>query len=136
MTDVFSKEERSRIMRLVKQKNTKPELIVRTLLHRLGYRFRLHRKDLPGSPDIVLPKYQTVIFVNGCFWHRHSCKRGQTLPKSRTEFWKSKIEKNVERDRKAYASLENSGWNVLIIWECHLRNVDKLESMLKTKLHS
>lgn len=115
----------------VKQKDTKPELVVRSILHCLGYRYRLHRKDLPGTPDITLPKYRTVIFVNGCFWHKHDCRRGQSVPKTRTEYWVSKIQKNVERDTKAYASLSELGWKILVIWECQTRDNSKLVTLLK-----
>ena len=123
--DRISREQRSRNMAAIKGKNTKPEVMVRQLLHRLGYRFRLHRKDLPGSPDIVLPKYKTAIFVNGCFWHRHKdCKHSST-PNTNRDFWQSKFTENVERDKRNYAILENLGWKVLIIWECEVKSLLK-----------
>lgn len=130
-TDVFTPEKRSEIMSQVKSKDTKPELFVRSLLHAMGYRFRLHRKDLPSSPDIVLPKYRTAIFVHGCFWHQHpSCSRS-TLPKRNAEFWRSKLEGNVERDLRAQQRLRKRGWNVLILWQCEIqRNVDTLPEKL------
>lgn len=107
-------------MSKVKGKNTKPEMIVRSFLHKLGYRFRLHRKDLPGNPDIVLPKYKTVIFVHGCFWHRHQgCKRC-TTPSTNTEFWEEKFRDNVERDRRNEQALKAKGWKVITLWECQI----------------
>lgn len=110
MADHLTKEKRSWNMSRIRSKNTKPEIIVRSLLHRAGYRFRLHRKDLPGKPDIVLPKYKTVIFVHGCFWHRHKgCKRSN-IPKSNKEYWIPKIQKNTKRDKIHYKSLIKDGW--------------------------
>ena len=114
-------EQRSRNMSAIKSKNTKPEIAVRKLLHSMGYRFRLHRKDLPGSPDIVLPKYKTVIFVHGCFWHRHeNCKYAST-PKTRKEFWENKFDENVKRDNLNQANLSLKGWKIIILWECQLK---------------
>ena len=114
-------EQRSRNMSAIKSKNTKPEIAVRKLLHSMGYRFRLHRKDLPGSPDIVLPKYKTVIFVHGCFWHRHeNCKYAST-PKTRREFWEKKFRENINRDNLNQANLALKGWKIIIIWECQLK---------------
>ena len=114
-------EQRSRNMSAIKSKNTKPEITVRKLLHSMGYRFRLHRKDLPGSPDIVLPKYKTVIFVHGCFWHRHeNCKYAST-PKTRKEFWEKKFRENINRDNLNQANLSLKGWKIIIIWECQLK---------------
>lgn len=107
-------------MSRVSSKNTKPEMLVRRALHRLGFRYRLHRRDLPGRPDIVLSKYKTVIFVHGCFWHRHlECSR-TTTPKTREAFWRSKFEANISRDRKAVEALEQAGWKVLVLWECEI----------------
>lgn len=101
--------------------NTKPEIIIRSLLHRLGYRFRLHRKDLPGNPDIVLPKYKAIIFVNGCFWHHHEgCPEGK-IPKSNLGYWEPKLLRNSRRDSEGISALEQSGWRVLVIWECEIR---------------
>lgn len=126
MPDAFDKKTRSYIMSQVRAKNTKPELIVRYLLHSNGFRFRLHRNDLPGTPDIVLPKYRSVIFVNGCFWHHHeNCMRA-TLPKSNTDYWNSKLDQNVKRDQRNYESLAGLGWRVLVIWECETSDIDKL----------
>ena len=119
-------EQRSRNMSAIKSKNTKPEIAVRKLLHSMGYRFRLHRKDLPGSPDIVLPKYKTVIFVHGCFWHRHeNCKYAST-PKTRKEFWENKFNKNIKRDKNNLKELKNLNWKVLVIWECELNSLQEI----------
>lgn len=112
---------RSANMRAVRSWNTRPELAVRTLLHGAGYRFRLRRADLPGKPDIVLPRYRTVVFVHGCFWHRHTCKRA-TSPKTRVEFWQAKFAGNVERDRQTTVALDALGWKVVVIWECEIRH--------------
>ncbi len=129
-------EQRSRNMSAIKSKNTKPEIAVRKLLHSMGYRFRLHRKDLPGSPDIVLPKYKTVIFVHGCFWHRHeNCKYAST-PKTRKEFWENKFNSNKKRDQKIQKEIIDLGWKFIIIWECEARNIQPLEEKLKGYLIS
>lgn len=109
---------------------------MRSLLHCLGYRFRLHRKDLPGSPDIVLPKYRTAIFVHGCFWHRHQRCRFAYTPKTRTEFWKEKFGDNIVRDRKTARSLRQAGWHVLTVWECELSAPDRLATRLHRVLSS
>jgi len=117
-------EQRSRNMSAIKSKNTKPEIAVRKLLHSMGYRYRLHRKDLPGSPDIVLPKYKTVIFVHGCFWHRHqNCKYAST-PKTRQEFWEAKFRENINRDKKHQENLSSMGWKIIIVWECEIKDQD------------
>ena len=121
--DKHTPEQRHRNMSAVKGKDTKPELLVRKLLHALGYRFRIQRKDLPGRPDIVLPRYKTAVFVNGCFWHRHEgCKYAST-PSTNSEFWEKKFTANVERDARNYAALKDQGWNVLIIWECEVKEI-------------
>lgn len=122
---------RSKIMRSVSAKDTRPELLVRSLLHRLGLRFRLHRKSLPGSPDIVLPKYRTVVFVHGCFWHRHSGCRYASTPKTRQEFWLSKFDANVKRDARKEAQLCELGWRILVIWECETRRPDELKERIR-----
>lgn len=109
--------------------NTPPELLVRKLLHALGYRFRLHRKDLPGRPDIVLPRLKKAIFVHGCFWHRHDCKKA-TVPKSNTEYWDKKFAENVARDKKAIAELKRLGWGSMIVWECQTSDIDALSDSL------
>ena len=115
-------ELRSRIMRAVKSGDTAPELVVRSLAHRMGYRFRLHRKDLPGKPDLVFPKLRKAILVHGCFWHGHDCARGARVPKNNREYWTKKIEKNQERDSIARTALARSGWKVAVFWECELKN--------------
>jgi len=119
-TDIVDSETRSRVMASIKGKNTGPELVVRSLLHRLGFRFRVHRGDLPGKPDIVLPKYNAVIFVHGCFWHGHDCPLF-SWPKTRRDFWRNKIESNVSRDQMQMMALSNEGWRIGTVWECALR---------------
>ena len=114
----------------VKNRNTQPEILVRSLLHRNGYRFRLHCSKLPGTPDIVLPKYKTVIFVNGCLWHGHNCKRGH-LPASNREFWFQKIQKNIARDQKNYKQLEIQGWEIIVVWTCETTSKIKQKRLVK-----
>lgn len=130
MADTFSPEKRSAIMRAVLSQNTTPELAVRKIVHRLGFRFRLHRADLPGKPDLVLPKWRKVIFVHGCFWHQHSCKRGNRTPKTRVEYWQKKLSGNRRRDRRNRDQLKRLGWSVLVVWECQTKNVEKLTQRL------
>lgn len=130
MTDTVSGERRSWIMSRVKGKDTAPELFVRSLVHRLGYRFRLHRRDLPGAPDLVFVSRGKVIFVHGCFWHGHNCVRGDRQPKSNSDYWKRKIAKNKERDRSRRTQLRDLGWDVLVVWECQLRDEEKLAQEL------
>nr|WP_174506094.1 DNA mismatch endonuclease Vsr [Acinetobacter sp. Marseille-Q1620] len=125
MTDIVDSITRSHMMSNIKGKNTKPEILIRSLLHRHGFRFRIHRKDLPGKPDIVLPKYNAIIFIHGCFWHGHQNCRLFKLPASRTEFWEAKISKNRENDLKAKGLLLNSGWRICTIWECAVRRSKK-----------
>lgn len=120
-SDVFTPAKRSEIMSRVRSKNTKPELFVRSLLHAMGYRFRLHRKDLPGSPDVVLPKHRTAVFVHGCFWHQHPGCRKATIPKNNSAFWEAKLTRNRERDLEARRKLEELGWNVVVLWECEVK---------------
>lgn len=119
--DRISREKRSWNMSRIKGKNTKPEVLVRSFLHRNGFRFRLHHKDLPGSPDIVLRKYNTVIFVHGCFWHRHSGCPYTTSPKTRKEFWENKFKENTKRDAGNIQKLQAAGWKIIVIWECELK---------------
>ena len=123
-------------MRQIRSTNTKPEMIVRSLLHKHGYRFRLHRKDLPGKPDIVLQKYRTVIFVHGCFWHRHHNCKYASIPKSNVEYWISKFKKNANRDSEIYNMLRNLDWNVIIVWECELGNPEALIRRIDSELVS
>lgn len=120
--DIVDQRTRSRMMAGIKGKDTKPEMVVRRYLHACGYRFRLHRKDLPGKPDIVLAKLKTCIFVHGCFWHRHIGCRYATTPKTREDFWNDKFRANVARDLRAIQALEDAGWRVLIVWECEIRH--------------
>jgi DNA mismatch endonuclease (patch repair protein) len=121
-------------MRLVRSKNTNPEMTARSLLHRLGFRFRLHRKDLPGNPDIVLPKYSTAIFVHGCFWHRHKgCPRAST-PSTHQDYWIPKFKRTMERDRRNQKELKQLGWNVIVLWECELRELNQLAARLKSAI--
>lgn len=115
-------EQRSRIMRAVKGTDTAPEIDVRRLAHRMGYRYRLHRSDLPGKPDLVFPKFHKVVFVHGCFWHGHDCARGARVPVQNREYWTRKIARNRERDKAAEASLRASGWRIAILWECELKD--------------
>jgi DNA mismatch endonuclease (patch repair protein) len=137
--DSLSPEKRSWNMSRIKNCDTKPEIIVRSLLHRGGYRFRLHRKDLPGKPDIVLPRYKTIILVHGCFWHRHEGCRYAYTPKTRVDFWEKKFHLNVERDQKVQNELLRLGWEVCVVWECETKNPDllikKLHQILKRQDH-
>jgi len=132
--DNLSPKKRSWNMSRIKNRDTRPEITVRSLLHRMGYRFRLHRKDLPGRPDIVLPKYNTIIFVHGCFWHRHKNCRFAYTPKSNIEFWTEKFNKNIRRDAENKAELERLGWNVRIIWECEVNNQKNLKEIIQKSL--
>lgn len=134
MTDVHTPEQRSRNMRAVRGKNTKPEWKVRRACHKLGYRFRLHAKQLPGTPDLVFPKHKIALFVNGCFWHQHNCKFGSVRPKSNAVFWAQKRGRTVERDRQKAEQLEAQGWSVRVIWECETRNPDVLETKILERL--
>lgn len=121
MTDVLSKEQRKKCMSRVKSKDTKPEVLVRSFLFSHGFRFRLHRKDLPGKPDIVLPKYKTAIFINGCFWHGHSDCRYAKRPLTNAEFWQDKINSNIIRDSENLSKLQRMGWRTYTIWQCELK---------------
>ena len=132
MADVHDKETRSYNMSQIKGKNTKPEMLVRKFLFSQGFRYRLHDKLLPGKPDIVLPKYKTVLFIHGCFWHGHDGCKYYVIPKTRTEWWLKKISNNIANDEKAVAALQNLGWKVIIIWECVL----KKELHFSTAMHS
>lgn len=130
MADIFSKRKRSEIMASISSKETKPEILVRKYLFSLGFRFRKNVKNLRGTPDIVLPKYKTIIFIHGCFWHGHKCKKG-VRPNSHKLFWNKKIQSNIERDRKTQKALRQDGWTVLTIWECSLTPKFKFESTMK-----
>ena len=138
MPDIFAPEKRHEIMQNVKTKNTAPEIKLRSLLHKNGFRFRVNRKDLPGKPDIVLPKYRAVIFVHGCFWHGHDCPRGQR-PQTNADFWNQKIDRNVIRDKSEVSLLESLGWRVLIVWECEIKKKNEAVLLSRVKeflLHS
>ncbi|MBR6746421.1 MAG: DNA mismatch endonuclease Vsr [Muribaculaceae bacterium] len=138
MADVLSKEQRHKCMSRIKSKDTKPEVLVRRFLFAHGFRFRLHRKDLPGKPDIVLSKYKTVIFINGCFWHGHKDCRFANLPETNHNFWAAKISGNVERDKATYAKLIEMGWRVIELWQCQLKpkTKDQTLSNLITELQN
>ncbi|WP_073292179.1 very short patch repair endonuclease [Halomonas caseinilytica] len=122
MNDVVDSTTRSRMMQSIRGRDTKPELFLRRYLHSLGYRFRLHRKDLPGSPDLVLPRYKLAIFVHGCFWHRHPSCFYATTPGTKASFWEAKFAANVRRDREACKNLQQQGWRVLVVWECGFKH--------------
>mgnify|MGYP001194828174 FL=1 len=130
MTDIVSEEQRSYIMSKVASKDTKPELLVRSFLHRAGFRFRIHGKKLPGRPDLVLPKHQAVVFVHGCFWHRHNGCTKATMPATRVAFWREKFERNVARDLTNQADLRNLGWRVIVLWECEIATIADREDRL------
>lgn len=125
MTDTVSVEKRSEVMSRVGSKDTKPELLIRQGLHALGFRYRLHVKDLPGKPDVVFPRYNSLIFINGCFWHGHCCNLYR-FPKSNINYWKDKISRNIERDRSNIKSLADDGWRILIVWECATKGRTRL----------
>lgn len=120
--DIFTPEKRSFVMGRIRSKDSKPERVVRSLLHRMGFRFRIHVKKLPGQPDIVLPKWKCVIFVHGCFWHRHQeCKTGTQVPSANREYWEAKFVRNVARDKRIWTELESLGWHVITVWECEVK---------------
>lgn len=133
--DVHTKEQRSYNMSRIRSENTKPEMLVRRFLHTSGFRYRLHDKNLPGKPDIVLPKFRTVIFVNGCFWHGHEDCRYYTVPKTRTEWWLNKIKGNMMKDANAAKALRKTGWKIIKIWECDLKS-QKMEKTLNIVLEN
>ena len=138
MPDIFAPEKRHEIMQNVKTKNTVPEIKLRSLLHKNGFRFRVNRKDLSGKPDIVLPKYRAVIFMHGCFWHGHDCPRGQR-PQTNADFWNQKIDRNVIRDKSDVSLLESLGWPVLIVWVCEIKKKNEAVLLSRVKeflLHS
>src|SRR5439155_18787343 len=126
MPDVYDQTQRSKVMRSVKSENTKPEVIVRQMLHALGYRFRLHRQDLPGAPDIVLPRHRKIVLVHGCFWHCHSRCPKATRPENNGQFWAEKLDGNARRDREHCRRLRQFGWRVLVVWECEIPRTDEL----------
>lgn len=133
MSDIFTKQKRSNIMSKISGKETKPEILVRKYLFSKGFRYRKNVKELSGKPDIVLPKYKTVIFVHGCFWHKHTCKAGNP-PTSNIEFWSKKLKKNAERDIKNYSELKSKGWRVVVIWQCEINNIKRRNTRLNSLL--
>lgn len=130
MSDIMTPRQRSERMSRVKHRDTKPEKVVRSLLHRLGYRFRLHDKKLPGKPDIVLARHKKVIFIHGCFWHRHGVCRVLSIPTNNADFWAAKFADNVRRDGEKIAALREAGWGVHVVWECETRDLDTLTRLL------
>ncbi|MFI5160725.1 MAG: very short patch repair endonuclease [Sphingobacteriales bacterium] len=136
MADVHSKETRSYNMSRIRSKDTKPELLVRKFLHKNGFRYRLHVKNLPGKPDIVLPKYKTMIFIHGCFWHGHEGCKYYVVPKTRTEWWLHKICTNISNDTNAEIALENAGWKIIKVWECELKkgSIESTLDLLTSKI--
>lgn len=133
--DIWSKQKRSEVMSKIRGKNTKPEMILRSQLFKHGFRFRVHKKDLPGKPDIVLPKYKTVIFINGCFWHYHKdCREGR-IPATNSKFWREKLQKNIAKDEKYEQLLTALGWKVLVVWECEIeKHLEKIINNLIGKI--
>ena len=127
MIDVLTTEQRHHCMARIKGKDTKPELYIRSMVHRMGYRFRLHRKDLPGKPDIVLGGLKKVIFVHGCFWHNHACRHCRVKPQTNPHFWQTKRQSNADRDRRNVRALRKAGWQVLVVWECWIKDPLNLE---------
>ena len=130
MADVLTPEQRHRNMVAIRSRNTKPEMVVRRVAHSLGFRFRLHRKDLPGKPDLVFPRFRKVILVHGCFWHMHDCPAGRVTPKTNAEFWQRKRHGNVERDARTAEALKALGWAVLDVWECQTKDTELVKNLL------
>jgi DNA mismatch endonuclease (patch repair protein) len=126
MTDVHTPEQRSFNMSRIRGQDTKPEMFVRSMVHSMGYRFRLHRRDLPGKPDMVFPRLRKVIFVHGCFWHMHDCRYGTVVPQTNSEFWQKKRSSNAERDIRNIKAIEDAGWQALVVWECQTRTPNDL----------
>ena len=131
MADNLTPEQRKRNMKAIKSRHTKPEMIVRSIVHRFGYRFRLHDKKLPGKPDIVLPRHRKIILVHGCFWHMHDCKRGNVTPKTNVEYWQNKRFRNVARDKENTKSYNKAEYKILTVWECEIKNLPNLEDKIK-----
>lgn len=134
--DTFTRTKRSEIMRSIRSGNTQPEMIVRSLLHKEGFRFRLNDKRLPGKPDVVLRKYKTVVFIHGCFWHEHQNCRDGRRPKSNTGYWDQKLDRNVKRDVANAERLRSIGWNLIVVWECELNNRERLRDRLVASLQN
>ncbi|HQU59793.1 MAG TPA: DNA mismatch endonuclease Vsr [Saprospiraceae bacterium] len=135
MADVFDKNKRSDIMKRVKSSNTRPEMLIRKYLFSKGYRYRLHKKDIPGKPDLIFPAKKKIIFINGCFWHGHDCKRGARIPKANREYWLKKIGRNVERDKENFSKLKELGYKVAVIWECEMKDFQAIAEKLATFLN-
>ena len=131
---MLTAEQRRRNMQAIRGRDTRPEMLVRSLVHRMGFRFRLHRRDLPGAPDLVLPRHRKVLLVHGCYWHCHRCRFGRVVPRTNAKFWQARRAGNVARDRRNLRRLRRLGWQVLIIWECQTRNPDPLKARLKSFL--
>jgi len=129
--DVLTRDQRRRNMQAIRCRDTKPEMLVRRLVHGMGFRYRLHQKDLPGKPDMVLKRHRKIIFVHGCFWHVHNCRYGRVVPATNAEFWKAKRQANVARDRRILRELRKLGWRVLVVWECWTRDIPKLQRRLR-----
>jgi len=131
VVDVHTPEQRSHNMAAIRSKNTKPEMAVRRLVHRMGYRFRLHRKDLPGNPDLAFIRQRKVMFVHGCYWHMHRCRFGRVVPRTNAEFWRIKRESNRRRDKANLREIRRLGWDALVIWECQLKDMNALEKKIR-----
>ena len=131
LMDTFTPAGRSAVMKRVHSKDTRPEMAVRSLVHGMGFRYALHRRDLPGNPDLVFPARDRVIFVHGCFWHGHSCRAGRNRPSSNTAYWTAKLERNCNRDAANLRRLRSLGWRVLVIWECELKNPARLRARIE-----
>jgi len=131
MVDNLTPEQRRRNMASIRSRHTCPEKLVRSLIHRLGYRFTLHDKHLPGKPDIVLPKHKKIVLVHGCFWHSHTCKRGNVYPKTNVAYWTAKRQRNTERDKVQQVAYRKTGWKTLVIWECEVKDPSKVTSKLQ-----
>lgn len=131
MADNLTTEQRKRNMTAIKSRHTKPEIIVRSIIHRLGFRFRLHDAKLPGKPDIVLTRHKKIILVHGCFWHMHNCKRGNVTPKTNVDYWQTKRFRNVARDKENLSAYKKDSWKTLIIWECEIKDLQSLEKKIK-----
>lgn len=136
MADVLTPEQRSFNMSRIRNRDTRPEMIVRSIVHRMGYRYRLHKKDLPGKPDVVLVRHRKIIDVHGCFFHVHKCKYGSVVPATNAKFWRTKRQSNVERDRRNLRALKREGWQVMIVWECQTKDLNKLERAIRRFLES
>lgn len=133
---IETREHRSRVMRAVKSRDTGPEMLTRRIIHAMGYRYRLHRKDLPGKPDLVFTSRRKAIFIHGCFWHGHACPRGARMPKSNRAYWTTKINRNRERDKESEEALIQDGWRVLTVWECQMKDSAALRERLRTFLET